>query len=885
MNPWHEKRHGGVVDERRAMIRNELTPLFQQYYELKDTQPGCLMLMRVGDFYEAYGEDADLLSRDAEIALTSKEAGGGLRLSMAGVPFFALEPYLRTLVEKGHRVAIADQMELASASKGLVRREVSRVITAGTVLDPQMLDEQRCNYLLCVRAGQEMLALAVCDITTGDLLCTEFHYSVEQNHIGLQRIGEEIYRFRPSEIVISGDSLVTGTIQSHLQEITNAPLVLREHAPKPEIVLHQFGWRDLKDTPLGQHEAATEAVSSLLQYLQETTRSQCLSLEHPRYYSVADHMVLDTTTLKNLELIETMMGRERKGSLLWAMDFTVTSMGARLLRQWMTRPLLDIDQIHQRSGTIAELVEDYYFCGLIRKALHPIKDIERLMARVVYQSANARDLASLLKSVEVLPSLVDLLAERSNITLRQIHTELQISPRLLSLLTRALADEPPHSLREGGMIRAGFHAGLDELREARSEAKNWLAALEERERELTGIRNLKVGFNQVFGYYLEITKSHQKSAPPHYIRKQTLANAERYFTPELKAIEDKVLGAEEKIRDLEYELFVQLREAVAQEAENLRLASRAVAQLDLYSSLAEAAVRNRWVRPHMTKEHVLHIEGGRHPVVERSVQSPFVPNDCRLNDQGRLVVLTGPNMSGKSTYLRQNALIVIMAQMGSFVPATQAELGIFDRVFTRVGASDDLHLGQSTFMVEMTESANILLNATSRSLVILDEIGRGTSTYDGLALAQSIAEYLYAHLKSKTLFATHFHELTKLAKERKGIINQRVAVQENRDQIVFLHRIVPGGADRSYGIYVGQLAGLPGPVLDRAQTLLAQLEKQGRHQGRAAAPTVQLSLFDAEEPPYEELLKKLLGNINPDDLSRQQAAEILAVLKDALPKQ
>lgn len=861
------------MGERARMIRADLTPLFVQYYDLKDSQPGCLMLMRVGDFYEAYGEDAELLARDADIALTSKEAGGGQRLAMAGVPFFALEPYLRTLLEKGNRVAIADQMELASVSKGLVRREVSRVVTAGTVLDPQMLDEQRCNYLLCIHSGPTHLSLAVCDITTGDLLCTEFFYSAEQIADALQRLSEEIYRFRPSEIVLSGSDLVISSIWAHIQETVSLPLVRRESHPDPQLVLQQFGWSDFQSSTLKDRPAAVEAVSSLLQYLQETTRSQSLALEQPRYYSVADHMVLDTTTLKNLELIETMMGRERKGSLLWAMDYTVTSMGARLLRQWMTRPLIDIPKIHERSATVEHLVEDYYLNGQLRKGLAPIKDIERLMARVVYQSANARDLVALLRSVEALPLLVQLLAGVQNPTLEQLRADLQIPPSLLDLLTRALVDDPPHSLREGGMIKKGFHLGLDELREARSEAKNWLAALEEREKDATGIRNLKVGFNQVFGYYLEVTKSNQKSVPAHYIRKQTLANAERYFTPELKAIEDKVLGAEEKIRDLEYELFVQLRDSVGSHAEHLRSAARAVASLDLLAGLAEAAVRNRWVRPSLVSEHVLTIEGGRHPVVERSVQGTFVPNDCRLDSGQRLVVLTGPNMSGKSTYLRQNALIVIMAQMGSFVPADQATLGIFDRVFTRVGASDDLHLGQSTFMVEMTESANILQHASERSLVILDEIGRGTSTYDGLALAQSIAEYLYAHLKSKTLFATHFHELTKLAKERHGIMNLRVAVQENRDDIVFLHRIVPGGADRSYGIYVGQLAGLPGPVLDRAQTLLSQLERQGRLQNRPKASAAQLSLFENESKGLSPQVLSQLENI--DELDLYQARGLL----------
>jgi DNA mismatch repair protein MutS len=821
------------------MDRSLLTPLFVQYYQLKDEHPGALMLMRVGDFFEAYGEDAETLARDAGIVQTAKEAGAGQRLAMAGVPHFSVDSYLRALIEKGHRVAIADQMEAAAPGKGLVRREVTRVVTAGTVLDPQMLDEQSHNYLLCLVSDGEEVGLAACDVTTGDFVCTELPNQES-------RLAEEIYRFRPSEVVLAGEGTPAVGDLLNLARADGVAVCERRFGlslqQSEALLKRQFKLGSLHACDLVGRRAATLAAAALLSYLLETTRHDQQSLEPPRGYSLADTMILDTTSLRNLEVTETLMGRERRGSLLWAVDHTVTAMGARLLRQWLTRPLLDPARIARRQDSIQALVDDYYACQQTRQALHPVKDIERLLARVVYQSANARDLVALLRSLSVLPQLHKTLPGAGNWP--ELAHHLQVDADLMNLLGRGLADDPPQTLREGGLIRTGFHSGLDELREACSSAKNWIAALEERERELTGIRSLKVGFNQVFGYYLEVTRSQQKLVPEHYIRKQTLANAERYFTPELKEIETKVLGAEDKIRDLEYDLFLQLRAEVATRLESLRRAARAVAETDVYAALAEAAVRNRWVRPEIVDGDLLDIRGGRHPVVERSLDGAFVPNDCVLDEKKRLVVLTGPNMSGKSTYLRQTALIVLLAQTGAYVPAEYVRLSIHDRVFTRVGAADDLHLGQSTFMVEMSEAANILRSASRRSLVILDEIGRGTSTYDGLALARAIAEYLHQHCQCKTLFATHFHELTSLARDYSGVVNQRVAVQESREEVVFLHKIVAGGADRSYGIYVGQLAGLPGPVLERAQKLLLQLERESRSAGsRGDAGKQQLSLF------------------------------------------
>ena len=848
---------------RPSMDRTLLTPLFHQYYTLKDDHPGCLMLMRVGDFFEAYGQDAETMARDADIVQTAKEAGGGVKLAMAGVPHFALDAYLRALIEKGHRVAVADQMEAAAPGKGLVRREVTRVVTAGTVLDPQMLDEQNHNYLLCLLADGEEVGLAACDVTTGDFVCTE----LPNEEV---RLAEEIYRFRPSELLLAGEGTPNVGELLNLARADGLAVCQRAFAQSPrqseEFLKKQFKLKSLQPCDLTGRRAATMAAAALMSYIMETTGRDQQSVEPPRAYSLSEIMTLDTTSLRNLEVCETLMGRERRGSLLWSMDHTITAMGARLLRSWLTRPLLDRPAILARQDSLQALVDDYYACQQVRTALNPVKDIERLLARVVYQSANARDLLALLRSLSVLPELRRQLPGGGSWP--RLLEQLEVDPALVDLLARGIAEDPPQSLREGGLIRSGFHEGLDELRLACSSAKGWLAALEEKERELTGIRSLKVGYNQVFGYYLEVTKTHMRLVPEHYIRKQTLANAERYFTPELKEIETKVLGAEEKIRELEYDLFVGLRNQVAEHLEGLRRSARAVAEVDVYAALAEAAVRYHWVRPELVAEEILDIRGGRHPVVERSLSGGFVPNDCQLDAHKRLVVLTGPNMSGKSTYLRQQALIVLMAQTGSFVPAVSARLGIHDRVFTRVGASDDLHLGQSTFMVEMSEAANILRHATPRSLVILDEIGRGTSTYDGLALARAIAEYLYLTCKCRTLFATHFHELTSLAKDYSGVSNQRVAVQETRDQVVFLHKIVAGGADRSYGIYVAQLAGLPGWVLERSQKLLTQLEKEARSAGPRKDGRTQMSLFF---DPAE-----LVGELSGLALDRMSAEQVKA---------
>ena len=683
----------------------------------------------------------------------------------------------------------------------------------------------------------------------------------------------------PAEVVVvQGSSLYLqlATLKDRLQCAVATWETQPSLASSRELLKRAFPQAPLKSLDLDEAGPALMASGLLLRYLQMTQGSKALSLSAPTGYRSSEHMVIDSTSGRNLELVETLLGRERRGSLLWACDFTCTSMGARRLRQWILAPLLDQEAVEERLDAVESLLEDAPLRSELRRQLATVSDIERLNSRVGYGTANARDLQALGRSLLALPRLAESCLACGEPTLIRLTEDFDRLNSLAEELARAIAEEPPVSLREGGLFASGYDEELDELRSIKGSGQEWITELQERERERSGIKSLKVGYNQVFGYYIEITRSNLASVPEHYIRKQTLANAERYFTPELKEYEARVLGAEDKIRVREYDLFCALRDKAAGTGDELRDIARRLSELDVLCGFAEGAVRHSWVKPRITGENRLEIEGGRHPVVERSVDSRFVPNDLSVDGAQRLIVLTGPNMSGKSTYLRQNALLVIMAQMGCFVPATSATIGLTDRVFTRVGASDDLHLGQSTFMVEMSEAANILRFASPRSLVVLDEIGRGTSTYDGLSLAQAIAEYLYHESQCKTLFATHFHELTKLAKRLKGCRNYRVAVREDRDTIVFLHRIVPGGADRSYGIHVASLAGVPEAVLSRAKTLLEKLERgQTAPTDDRAASSEQLDLFGGGEPPSGPMA---LDAERIEAMSEQEAKATLRIL-------
>ena len=822
-----------------ATNKEQLTPLFQQYFSLCEANPDCLVLMQCGDFYEAYGPGAEIFAKDGEIILTAKDGGGGRKIPMAGIPLHTLEAYLRVLVAKGHRVAVAEQMALPSECKGLVPREVTRIVTAGTILDTQSLDDKDHNYLVCLVFGKNCrVGFAAADVGTGDF------YGCEFSSENIEQIAEEVLRFQPSELIYAEqvvDNKVAPLIEGLKGQMRTLSLVPRIFSATSQVcedmLKREFKLGSLAGLGLSEYKQGIAALACMLDYIKHIALHHTITLEAPRLLADRSNLIIDQTTRRNLELVETLLGRERKGSLLGSIDSTCTSMGARKLKEWILRPLCDREAIKMRHDFCQDLVEDEEARGELRRELKTVVDIERLLARVSYGTFNARELLGIGDSLAKVPVFVQIVKGLKSPAWQIIEKGLEQDAhdldQLSQLLERAINPEAPLSLKEGGIIRQGYNEQLDQLRQLHANGQEWLSRLEERERESTGIKNLKVGYTSVFGYYIEVTKANSKLVPIHYTRKQTLVNSERYIIPELKEHEVKVLGAQEQIKKLEYGLFQELRAAAAAQTPALRRLAKLLAELDIYASFAQIAVSRSWVRPELTQEPWAEIIQGRHPVVEQTL-GEFVPNDCHLSGDKPMIILTGPNMSGKSTWLRQVAQIAILAQMGSFVPAQRAKLSIFDRIFTRVGASDDLHLGQSTFMVEMSETANIVNNSTAKSLVVLDEIGRGTSTFDGLAIAQAVVEYLHDGPKPLTLFATHFHELTKLGRTLKGCSNFRVAVKELPDEVVFLHKIVPGGADRSYGIYVAKLAGMPSALLQRAQALLKRMEQNKKVKSEAS---------------------------------------------------
>jgi DNA mismatch repair protein MutS len=851
------------------------TPMLQQYFRLKAEYPDVLLAMQVGDFYEFYGPDAEIAARELEIVLTGREDGSNGRIPMAGVPIHAYERYLAKLVQKGYRVAICDQIEDPKLAKGLVKRRVTRVLTPGTVLEDSMLDARANNYLVAAVLGDPIHGLGVVDVSTGEFLTTEIAGEGRQ-----QKLLDELFRLQPAEVLVPEDhEELIQTLREQLSA-TITPVPLGEWVGREgrEILLRHFGVESLRGFGCEEFTRGLDAAALALRYLQQ---NQMTALEHIRTlatYSVERFMYLDATARRHLELTQNLMDGTRRYTLLATLDSICTPMGARLLKRWLDEPLLEPDAITARLDAVEALAQQSIRRDALRQMLRSLADLERLAARASTGTANARDLVALRQSLQRLPALY---AEADTLLreLPQPPTLLAtLAPRLAplsdlcALLERTLVDDPPADLKSGGVIRDGYDPELDRLRQVRTDGKQWIAQLEAKERQRTGIPSLKVGYNAVFGYYLEVSKPHLNKVPPDYIRKQTLANAERFITPELKEQEAILLGAEERINALEFELFSRVRGEVARCTLQLQSLAKAIAELDVLCAFAENAVRHRYVRPVVDTEDRIHIVGGRHPVVERFSEKPFVPNDCRLDPTQRLIILTGPNMSGKSTYIRQNALITLMAHIGSFVPAERAEIGLVDRIFTRVGARDELATGQSTFMVEMTETANILNNATPRSLVILDEIGRGTSTYDGLAIAWAVAEYLHA-IGCKTLFATHYHYLNDLANRLEGVANYRVAVKEQGDRIVWLHKVLPGGTDRSYGVHVARMAGVPPEVVQRAEQILREFERrgvQGATQPPASdAPTVrtkklQLTLFEAEAHPVLEALRALdIATLSP----------------------
>ena len=855
--------------------------------ETKKQYQDCILFYRLGDFYEMFFDDALTASRELEITLTGKECGLEERAPMCGVPYHAVDSYLSRLVQKGYKVAIAEQMEDPKQAKGLVKREVIRVVTPGTITSSQALDETKNNYLMAIVYLGDKMGVSVADITTGDFLVTE---------VGSERsLFDEINKFSPAEIIyndafaMSGISLdemrdryhfAVSAVDSHYFQDESCRKVLKEH----------FKVNGLEGLGLGDYDSGVIAAGAVLQYLYETQKTTMDHLTSIVPYSTGNYMVLDSSTRRNLELLETMREKQKRGSLLWVLDKTRTAMGARLLRTWIEQPLIHKEEILERQKAIEELNMNYISREELREYLNPVYDLERLIGRISYKSANPRDLLAFRNSIAMVPYMKQLLQEFTCANLKALEEEMDPLEDLNDLISRAIAEEPPVTVREGGIIRDGFHEEADRLRHAKTEGKTWLAELEARERDKTGIKNLKVKYNKVFGYYFEVTNSFKDLVPDYFIRKQTLTNAERYTTDELKELEDVILGAEDKLFSLEYELFCQVRDAVGAPVVRIQKTARAIAETDVYASLSTVATRNDYVKPSINEKGVIQIKAGRHPVVEKMMRDDlFVSNDTYLdNGKNRISIITGPNMAGKSTYMRQTALIVLMAQIGSFVPASQANIGICDRIFTRVGASDDLASGQSTFMVEMTEVANILRNATRNSLLILDEIGRGTSTFDGLSIAWAVVEHISNTrlLGAKTLFATHYHELTELEGLMSGVNNYCIAVKEQGDDIVFLRKIVKGGADKSYGIQVAKLAGVPDTVINRAKELVEQLvdtdltartrEIAGANASASSHKPVprpddvemsQLTLFDTvrEDDIIREIKDMELGNMTPID--------------------
>ncbi len=864
----------------------ELTPMMQKYIETKEEYKDCILFYRLGDFYEMFFEDAITASKALEITLTKKSCGLEEKAPMCGVPYHAVDTYLNRLVSKGYKVAICEQVENPATAKGLVKREVVRIVTPGTNLNTQSLDESKNNYIMCIAYIADRYGLSVADVTTGEYLVSEVASS--------DKLFDEIYKFMPSEIICNEAFYMSGMDFDNLKEGLGIAVyaldawyyddALCERTLKEHFEVNSLEALGLKDCECGMIGAG-----ALMQYLKET---QKISLSHMRKltrYAVGKYMILDSSTRRNLELCETLREKHKRGSLLWVLDKTKTAMGARLLRKYIEQPLIDKELIVNRLEAVGELKDTAITREELREYLAPVYDLERLVGRISYQSANPRDLIALKTSMEMLPPIKYLLQSVNSPLLQDICRRLDTLEDLCSLIGQAICEEPPIAMKEGGIIREGYSEEVDRLKAAKTEGKNWLAELESEEREKTGIKKLRIRYNKVFGYYLEVTNSFKDMVPDYYIRKQTMANAERYITPRLKELEDTILGAEDKLYALEYDLYCEVRDKIGSQTGRIQQTAHAIAQIDVFASLALVAERNNYTRPKMNEKGLIDIRDGRHPVVEKMIPNDmFISNDTYLDDKkNRISIITGPNMAGKSTYMRQTALIVLMAQTGSFVPASQADIGIVDRIFTRVGASDDLASGQSTFMVEMNEVANILRNATRKSLLILDEIGRGTSTFDGLSIAWAVVEHISNTklLGAKTLFATHYHELTELEGKIDNVNNYCIAVKEKGDDIVFLRKIVKGGADKSYGIQVARLAGVPETVITRAKEIVEELlhaditsrikdiAVRGNHEPKIKTKKLdevdlaQISLFDTvkDDDIIQELKELDISNLTPID--------------------
>lgn len=875
----------------------KLSPMMERYHEVKGENPGAVLLFRMGDFYEMFHEDAQNASRVLGITLTSRDKNSENPVPMAGFPYHQLDNYLQKLIQNGFRAAICDQVEDPKTAKGLVRREVTRVITPGTLTDDQLLDPRESNFIACVAPAKASIGMAWLELSTGRFMVSEIEPALLQ---------DELARIRPAECLVPEDTAADGDLPVTRADLggpvlTSRPAWCFSRDESRRLLFEHFGTKTLEGFDVEDDSPAVTAAGALLEYIRDTQKSALLHITRLESYRRNRHMIIDEATRRSLELTHTMREGRREQSLLGVIDETCTPMGARLMADWLSSPLTDLQQIADRHDAVEEMLGDLTFRDDLRDLLKGMYDLQRLTSRVATGRCSPRDLSCLSQTLGQLPKLKAKLTSRTAKRLQTLEERVDLCAEVRQAVSDTIIDEPPNSVADGGVVREGFNTKLDELRDLSKGGKQWIASYQAQESERTGIPNLKIGFNKVFGYYLEVTAAHWNKVPEDYIRKQTLKNQERYITPELKEYEDKVLRAEDQSKALEQEIFAKLKEDVAAHVGRLLLTADALAEIDVFVGLGTLAAAAGYCRPKMTEEPVLDIREGRHPVLDRLMSAgEFVPNDVRLgietnadseatavNTTGRVQIITGPNMAGKSTYIRQAALLTIMSQMGSFVPASEARIGIADRVFARVGASDELGKGQSTFMVEMTETARILNSASNRSVVILDEIGRGTSTYDGISLAWSITENLHDELQCRTMFATHYHELTDLTSTLKHASNWHVAVQENNDDVIFLHRVIEGAAGRSYGIHVAKLAGVPRTVTERAAKILDMLESQNvNDDGKPKVPKressrqqkQQLSLFEFPEDPLLDEIRQL----NVDEMSPRQAMDELYRLTQKL---
>ena len=871
-------KSGANADKSRGSGKSmNMSPMMQEYCKTKEEYKDCILFYRLGDFYEMFFDDALLVSKELELTLTGKDCGLEERAPMCGIPFHAADTYINRLIERGHKVAICEQVEDPKKAKGLVKRAVIRVVTPGTTLDATSLDESKNNYLMSIVSIADRFGCAIADITTGDCFLTEVPNS--------QKLVDEINKFSPAEIICNDSFFMSGVDTDDLKERLGICIFsldawyFDDDTCRKELREH-FHVTNLEGLGISDYDSGIIAAGALFLYLKETQKTALSQMTTIRPYTAERYMLIDSSSRRNLELVETLREKQKRGSLLWVLDKTKTAMGARTLRSFVEQPLIDAEEINRRLEALEELNEKPMLRDEIREYLNPVYDLERLVSRISFKSANPRDMVAFASSLEMIPYIKQVLRDFQAPILKEIYEDMDSLEDITDLIKRATVDEPPLAQKDGGIIREGFNEDVDKFRSARTDGKKWLTELEAKERERTGIKSLKIKYNRVFGYALEVTNTFKELVPENYIRKQTLANAERYITEELKNLENMILGAEDKLYALEYDLFSNVRDRVGQEVIRIQRTAKAIAGLDVFASLALVAERNHYVRPKVNEGGIIDIKGGRHPVVEQMIDNDmFIANDTYLdNTKKRVSIITGPNMAGKSTYMRQTALIVLMAQIGSFVPADKAVVGIVDRIFTRVGASDDLASGQSTFMVEMTEVANILRNATAKSLLILDEIGRGTSTFDGLAIAWAVIEHI-SNTKlcgAKTLFATHYHELTELEGKLSGVTNYCIAVKEKGDDIVFLRKIVKGGADKSYGIQVAKLAGVPDSVINRAKELVEELSDADitaavkdlaspKKKPKVEMDMAQMSLFDTvqDNDIIEELKGIDIGNLTP----------------------